>query len=188
VKRIIVGISGASGAIYGVRLLEVIRDRVESHLIITAWARKTIEVETSYPLAKVLSLASYSYDNEDLSGRLASGSFKTDGMVIIPCSIRTLSAVATCQSGTLLHRAADVALKERRRLILCVRETPFHLEHLRLMQRAAECGAIILPPIPAFYFHPNTIGDIIDHTIGKILDLFDVEHDLVRRWNGGLHE
>jgi 4-hydroxy-3-polyprenylbenzoate decarboxylase len=183
-NRLVVAMTGASGAAYGIRLLEVLRDRVESHLILTQWARKTIEIETEHSVEEVASLAFCVHDNEDLSDSLASGSFKTDGMVVIPCSIRTLSAVATSQSGTLVDRAADVHLKERRKLILCVRETPLHLGHIRLMEVAAESGAILLPPIPAFYSKPRTIAEVIDHTIGKVLDLFGIEHDLFRCWGG----
>jgi flavin prenyltransferase len=183
-KRFVVAMTGASGAAYGIRLLEVLRGRVESHLIVTQWAKRTVEIETEYSFEQVTSLASRVHDNEDLSDSLASGSFKTEGMVVIPCSIRTLSAVATSQCGTLVDRAADVHLKERRKLVLCVRETPLHLGHLRLMEAAAECGAILLPPIPAFYSKPRTVAEIIDHTIGKVLDVLGIENDLFRRWEG----
>jgi flavin prenyltransferase len=183
-NRLVVAMTGASGAVYGIRLLEILKGRVESHLILTKWARKTIEIETQHSVEEVASLASCVHDNDDLSDSLASGSFRTEGMVVIPCSIGTLSAVATSQSGTLVDRAADVHLKERRRLILCVRETPLHLGHLRLMERATECGAILLPPIPAFYSKPQTIAEVVDHTIGKILDMFGIDHDLFRRWEG----
>ena len=181
-QRLVLGITGASGAIYGIRLLQALKGRVESHLILTEWARKTIETETSFTFDEVCSLASFAYDNEDLSAGPASGSFHTDGMVVLPCSIRTLSAVANCLSGTLVDRAADVTLKERRPLILCVRETPLHIGHLRLMERAAESGAIILPPIPAFYSRPETITELIDHTVGKILEVLGMEQELMRRW------
>ena len=183
-NRLVVAMTGASGAVYGIRLLEILRGQVESHLILTQWAKKTIEIETQHSIEEVASLASFVHDNGDLSDPLASGSFKTEGMVVIPCSIRTLSAVANSQSSTLVDRVADVHLKERRKLILCVRETPLHLGHLRLMERAAECGAILLPPVPAFYYKPRTINDVIDHTIGKMLDMLDIEHDLFRRWEG----
>jgi flavin prenyltransferase len=198
--RLVVGITGASGALYGIRLLEALKGLVETHLILTDWARKTIAIETDYTPEEVERLAARVHDNGDLSACVSSGSFRTDGMIVIPCSIRTLSAVANSLSGTLLDRAADVTLKERRRLVLSVRETPLHLGHLRLMERATECGAIMLPPIPAFYTRPTTVEEIVDHTVGRILDLWGLDVDLVRRWraaevsaeeedgNGGRHE
>ncbi len=181
-KRLIVGITGASGAIYGIRMLEALKGRVETHLVVTRWAERTIDIETSYPLSEVTSLASFVYDNEDLAARISSGTFPADGMVVIPCSIRTLSAVANSGCSTLLDRAADVTLKERRRLVLAVRETPYHIGHLRLMERATEMGAVILPPVPAFYFRPSTVGELVNHTIGKILDLYGIELELFRKW------
>lgn len=182
-KRIIVGISGATGAIYGIRLLEMMSKLgVETHLIITEAAQKTIQMETPLKLDQVTSLASFVYDNKDIGADIASGSFQTDGMVVIPCSIKSLSAIANSLNLNLLIRAADVTIKERRTLILAVRETPLHKGHLHLMMNLADLGVIILPPIPAFYYHPQTIDDLINHTIGKVLDLFHIPHDLFDRW------
>jgi len=181
-KRLVIGISGASGVIYGVRMLEVLRGKIETHLVITERAKQTLSYETDVIAGAVESLASFVHSDNDLSSPLASGSFKTLGMIIIPCSIKTLSAVANCYSQTLIARAADVNLKERRRVVLVVRETPLHLGHLRLMVRVAEMGGVVLPPIPAFYSRPKTIADIIDHTVGKVLDLFEIQHQLFRRW------
>jgi len=181
-KRLVIGISGASGVIYGIRMLEMLRSKLETHLILTEQAKQTLALETSITVGEVESLASFVHSDNDLSSPLASGSFLTQGMIIIPCSIKTLSAVANSYSQTLIARAADVNLKERRRVVLVVRETPLHLGHLRLMARVTEIGGVILPPLPAFYHRPETISDIIDHTIGKILDIFDIPHDLFRRW------
>jgi 4-hydroxy-3-polyprenylbenzoate decarboxylase len=184
--RIIVGITGASGARYGIRLLEVLRayKEVESHLIITEAGKRTILLETDYPIGKVEALAHYVYDNQDLAAPLTSGSFSTAGMIIVPCSVKTLSGLANSFNSNLLIRAGDVTLKERRKLVVVFRETPLHLGHLRLLVRLAETGAIILPPFPAFYHHPRTISDLIDHTVGKILDQFGLEHQLFKRWEG----
>ncbi len=182
-KRIIVGISGATGAIYGIRLLEVLsKSNVETHLVITEAAEKTILMETDWKAEDIKSLAKVVYDIKDVGADIASGSFHTDGMVVIPCSIKSLSAIANSFNVNLLIRAADVTIKERRKLVLAVRETPLHKGHLNLMMNLADSGVIILPPIPAFYFHPKTIDDLIHHTIGKILDLFHIEHDLFDRW------
>jgi len=184
-KRLVVGISGASAAIYGIRLLETLQAlEVESHLVITEPAREIITLETDYDVANVQALATHVHSVRDIGASIASGSYKTDGMVIIPCSVKTLSAVANSFGNNLLLRAADVTLKERRRLVLVVRETPLHAGHLRLMQQVSEMGAIIYLPVPAFYSLPKTIGDLIDHTVGKILDLFDIEHGLLDRWDG----
>ena len=184
-KRLVVGISGASAAIYGIRLLETLQSlEVESHLVITEPAREIITLETDYDVANVQALATHVHSVRDIGASIASGSYKTDGMVIIPCSVKTLSAVANSFGNNLLLRAADVTLKERRRLVLVVRETPLHAGHLRLMQQVSEMGAIIYLPVPAFYSLPKTIGDLIDHTVGKILDLFDIEHGLLDRWDG----
>jgi 4-hydroxy-3-polyprenylbenzoate decarboxylase len=184
-KRLVVGMSGASAAIYGIRLLQVLGDvGVESHLVITDPARKIIALETEHTPAEVEALASRVHAVHDVGALIASGSFKTDGMVIVPCSIKTLSAVANSYGDNLLVRAADVTLKERRRLVLVVRETPLHLGHLRLMQNVTEMGAIVYVPVPAFYAQPRSIGDLVDHTVGRILDLFDIEHDLLTRWDG----
>lgn len=181
-KRIVVGISGASGVIYGIRMLEVLRGKVETHLVITDQAKQTLSLETDTTLKEVESLASSVYSDNNLSSTLASGSFQTQGMIIIPCSIKTLSAVANSFSQTLIARAADVNLKERRKVVLVVRETPLHLGHLKLMAKVTENGGIILPPVPAFYHKPECISDLIDHTVGKALDLFDIPHKLFQCW------
>ncbi|MGB9905202.1 MAG: UbiX family flavin prenyltransferase [Desulfotomaculales bacterium] len=185
--RIILGISGASGAIYGIRLLEVLRQsNVQTHLVITASARSTIEIETNYSVEKVEAMADFVYDNRQLGAAIASGSFKTDGMVIAPCSIKTISALANSYNDNLLIRAADVTLKEKRKLVVVPRETPLHAGHLRLLTAVAELGAVVLPPMPAFYHLPQNIDDIINQTVGKILDQFNLEHQLFRRWNGAI--
>jgi 4-hydroxy-3-polyprenylbenzoate decarboxylase len=185
-KRLIVGISGASGAVYGIRLLEVLRDStVETHLVMTDTARRVALLETGRTPEQVEALADLYYSTHDLEAPVASGSFCTAGMVVAPCSIKSLSAIAHCFSETLLVRAADVALKERRRLVLVVRETPVHLGHLRLMTAVTEYGAVVLPPAPGFYHAPQTLEDVVDHTVGKILDQFDLEHSLYKRWEGG---
>lgn len=182
-KRLIVGISGATGAVYGIRLLEVLaKSNVETHLIITEAAQKTILMETDWTVEKVKSLAKVVYDIQDIGADIASGSFQSEGMVVIPCSIKSLSAIANSFNVNLLIRAADVTLKERHKLVLVVRETPLHQGHLNLMFRVAEMGATLLPPIPAFYFHPKTIDDLINHTVGKVLDLFGIDHHLFERW------
>jgi len=181
--RLIVGISGATGPIYGIRLLEVLKkEGTETHLILTSTARKIIPQEAPYSIKKVESLAYEVYDDGDLSASISSGSFKTDGMIIIPCSIKSLSGIAHSYNINLLTRAADVTLKERRKLVLVVRETPLHQGHLELMLRVARMGGIILPPIPAFYHHPKTIDDLVNHTVGKVLDLFGINHRLFERW------
>jgi len=183
VKRLIVGISGATGAIYGIRLLEVLKkSNVETHLVITEAAQKTILMETDWTVDKVKSLARITYDIQNIGADIASGSFESEGMIVIPCSIKSLSAIANSFNVNLLIRAADVAIKEKRRLVLAVRETPLHKGHLTLMMNLADMGVIILPPIPAFYHHPKTIDDIVNHTIGKILDLFGINHRLFERW------
>lgn len=186
--RLVVGISGASGAIYGVRLLEVLGQLgVESHLVVTSVARETIRLETSRSAEEVRAMATHVYAIDDIAAPIASGSFKTAGMIVAPCSIKSLAAIAHSYDHNLLVRAADVTLKERRRLVLAVRETPLHQGHLRTMLHLSEMGAIILPPVPAFYHLPKTVDDIVDHTVGKILDLFDIEHDLFQRWRGSRH-
>ena len=185
--KLVVGISGASGAIYGLRILEVLkRIGVETHLVMSDAAKRTIAHETDYAIEAVRSLATHVHDINDIGACIASGSFRHDGMVIAPCSIKTLSAVAHSFSSNLLLRAADVALKERRRLVLMIRETPLHLGHLRLMTQVAEIGAILVPPLPAFYHQPKTLDDIINQSVNKALDQFDfgVELDLVKRWTG----
>lgn len=182
-KRIVVGISGASGVIYGVRLLGILRDLgYETHLIISQAAKLNIRIETAYTPEEVASMADAVYDSADMAAAVASGSFLTEAMVVAPCTIKTLSAIANSYSENLLMRAADVALKERRKLVLVVRETPLHKGHLRLMMQAAEMGAHILPPIPSFYHRPKTIEDLIDQTIGKVLDYLGIEHHLFSRW------
>jgi 4-hydroxy-3-polyprenylbenzoate decarboxylase len=184
--RIIVGITGASGAIYGLRLLERLRNRqgAEIHLVVTRSGEKTLYLETGRMAADVKKLSDFSYPVEDISCRLASGSYPTDAMVISPCSIHTMSAIANGISSNLLVRAADVTLKERRKLILLVRESPLHLGHLRNMTALAEMGAIIAPPVPGFYHHPQTVMDIVDHTIDRVLDLIGIPDAQVRRWEG----
>jgi len=184
--RLIVAVSGSTGPHYGVRLLEVLREQtdLEIHLILTAAARKTIEYEMGREPAAIAALADAVHDERDIASPLASGTFVTDGMIVAPCSIKTLSAIAHSFTDTLVVRAADVCLKERRKLVLVVRETPLHAGHLRLMLRATENGAVILPPVPAFYHLPKTVEEIVDHTIVKILDQFDIHLDLIRRWRG----
>lgn len=187
-KRLIVGISGASGAIYGVRLLQVLRDvaGVETHLVMSQAARQTLSLETDLSLRDVQALSDVVHDARDIAASISSGSFKTAGMVILPCSIKTLSGIVNSYTDTLVTRAADVVLKERRPLVLCVRETPLHLGHLRLMTQAAELGAVIMPPVPAFYHRPQTLDDVINQTINRVLDQFDIDlpEDLFTRWQG----
>jgi 4-hydroxy-3-polyprenylbenzoate decarboxylase len=187
-RRLVVGISGASGVIYGIRLLEVLRnvEEVETHLIMSAAARQTIVLETDWALPDVDALADAVYRPGDIAASLSSGSFKTMGMVVVPASMGTLSDIATSSSNNLLARAADVTLKERRRLVVVPRETPLHLGHLRLMVQVAEIGAIVCPPVPAFYQRPQTIGQIIDHTLSRLLDLLEIElpYELSMRWEG----
>ena len=184
-KRIVVGISGASGVIYGIRLLKVLKEiEWETHLVISEAAKQNILLETSFTVKDVEDLADKVYDPKNQAAAISSGSFKTSGMVIVPCAIKTLSGVAHSFNENLLIRAADVTLKERRRLILVVRETPLHKGHLALMQKVADLGGIILPPVPAFYINPKSIEDLIDHTIGKILDIMEIDHTLYKRWAG----
>ncbi len=184
-KKIIVGMTGATGVIYGIRLLEVLEGSdVETHVVISEAARKNILIETTYSVEDVERLAYSLYDHRDMAAAISSGSFKTDGMAIVPCTIKTLSGLANSYNDNLITRAADVVLKERRRLVVVVRETPLHKGHLELMMRVADTGGIILPPVPAFYHNPKKIEDIIDHSVGKILDLLEIEHDLFRRWAG----
>jgi flavin prenyltransferase len=183
--RIIVGISGSSSPIYGIRTLESLAAcGVETHLVVSKGAEQTIGTEMRRTVASVQALAHTVYHNADLGAAISSGSFPTDGMIVVPCSMKTLAAIAHSFSTDLLARAADVTLKERRRLVLVPRETPLHLGHLRNMVRAAEIGAVILPPVPAFYHDPKNIDDIINQTVGKILDQFHLPHGLFRRWSG----
>jgi 4-hydroxy-3-polyprenylbenzoate decarboxylase len=189
VKRLIVALSGASGQIYGIRLLEVLRaarqgEFIETHLVLSEAAGITITQETSYTPRQVESLADVVYRQRDIGAAIASGSFGTLGMVVAPCSIKTLSAVANCYSSDLTSRAADVQLKEGRPLLLLVRETPLHLGHIRLMAQAAEAGAIIMPPVPAFYSRPQTVDDIVNGTVGRMLARLGIENELYYRWLG----
>jgi 4-hydroxy-3-polyprenylbenzoate decarboxylase len=188
-KKIIVGLSGASGVIYGIRLLEVLQalPDVETHLVMSVAAATTIPLETDYSPEAVRALAAVDYRFKDIAAAISSGSFRTDGMIILPCSMKTLSAIAYSYSDNLLTRAADVVLKERRKLVLCPRETPLHLGHLRAMAMVAEMGAFVAPPLPAFYHRPQTIDDIINQTVNRVLDLVDIRlpEDLFRRWQGG---
>ncbi|MDC9612474.1 UbiX family flavin prenyltransferase [Xenorhabdus khoisanae] len=187
-KKLIVGLTGASGAIYGVRLLQVLQpiEGIETHLVISQSARQTLALETDYTLRDVQALADVVHDNRDIAASISSGSFKTLGMVILPCSIKTLSGIVHSYTEGLITRAADVVLKEGRKLVLGVRETPLHLGHLRLMTQAAEIGAVIMPPVPAFYHRPEHIQDIIDQTVNRVLDQFDIglPEDLFNRWQG----
>jgi 4-hydroxy-3-polyprenylbenzoate decarboxylase len=184
--RLVVGISGSSGSIYGIRLLEVLRavPDLETHLIISAPAKRTILEETDYTIKGVEALATHVHDNRDIGAALASGSYRTSGMVIAPCSIKTVSALANCYADTLICRAGDVALKEGRPLVVVVRETPLHAGHLRQLLHLAELGAVILPPMPAFYHRPKTVDDIVNHTVGRILDRFGIPHVLTAEWTG----
>jgi len=183
--RLIVGITSASGAILGIRLLETLRPTpIETHLVLSGSAALTIQQETNWRVEDVLSLANVSYDFRDVGAGIASGSFITRGMVIIPCSIKTLSAVANSYTDDLISRAADVTLKEGRPLVLVVRETPYHPGHLRLMSEASAAGAVIFPPVPAFYIRPHSMDEIINNTVGRILSRMGIENDLVQEWQG----
>ncbi|HEX6212028.1 MAG TPA: UbiX family flavin prenyltransferase [Methylomirabilota bacterium] len=184
--RLVVGITGASGSIYGIRLLEVLRTTtdIELHLVISAAGKRTLVEETDYGVADVEALAHHRYDVKDIGAALASGSFRTAGMVVAPCSIKTAAAVAACYADTLLARAADVTLKEGRPLILLVRETPLHLGHLRVLTSLAEMGAVVLPPMPAFYNRPKELDDIINHTVARVLDRLQLPQTLVGEWRG----
>jgi flavin prenyltransferase len=187
-RRIIVGISGASGVIYGVRLLEVLRavEDVETHVVLSPAARRTLALETDLPAGHVEAIADAVYRPGDIAAAISSGSFRAAGMIVAPCSIKTVSGIATSYSDNLLLRAADVTLKERRPLVLLVRETPLHLGHLRLLVQVAEMGAVVMPPMPAFYHRPQTLADVIDQTVNRALDLLGVEldNDLFTRWQG----
>lgn len=187
VDRLVVGISGASGVVYGIRILEALADRtdIETHLVVSEGTLRTIEFETDLTLGDVEALADRVHDVNNLAAPLSSGSFQTMGMVVAPCSMKTLSAIANSFSDNLLVRAADVTLKERRRLLLLPRETPLHLGHARLFVQAIEIGAVVMPPVPALYQRPTTVDQIVDHTVGRILDVFGIDNDLVERWTGG---
>lgn len=190
-KRLIVGISGASGVIYGIRLLEVLRGvaDIETHLVMSNAAKRTILLETDYTIEAVEALADRLYSFNDIAASISSGSFRTMGMVVAPCAMKTLSGIATSYSDNLLLRAADVVLKDRRKLILVLRETPLHLGHVRLMAQVIELGAMIMPPVPAFYHRPQTLDDIINQTVNRLLDLLDIEldQDLFKRWQGPVY-
>ncbi len=188
-KKIIIGMSGASGLIYGIRLLEVLKvdPQVETHLVMTASARLNISLETDWQADAVIALADQVHSVKDLAASIASGSFRTDGMIVAPCSMKTLSAIVNSYADNLLTRAADVMLKERRRLVLMPRETPLHAGHCELLLKACQIGAIVAPPMPALYARPKTIDDMINHNVGRVLDLFDIESGLVKRWQGAAH-
>ena len=184
-KRIIVAITGASGTIYGIRILEALKNLgVESHLVMSDSAKLTMAAETHYKPAQIEAMADVVHSAKNVGASISSGSFKSLGMVIAPCSIRTLSEIASGVTSSLVSRAADVVLKERRRLVLLVRETPLHAGHLRSMSQVTECGAIVMPPVPAFYAKPESLDEMVSHTVGRCLDLFDLDNPLVTRWNG----
>jgi 4-hydroxy-3-polyprenylbenzoate decarboxylase len=182
--RLVVGISGATGAIYGIRLLELLKSKsdVETHLVVTEMGKATISIETEYSLQAVEKLVAHVYNIKDLAAAISSGSFKTEGMIVAPCSVKTLSSIANCSNDNLLTRAADVTLKQRRRLVLLFRETPLHAGHCQLMLDATRNGAIVMPPVPAFYTKPESIGDIVDDTVARVLDLWNVDILPNRRW------
>ena len=183
-KRLIIGIAGASGVIYGVRMLEVLKNQgIETHLIISDAGKLNIRIETDYDVDEVLAMADVTYNNKNIAASVASGSFLTMGMVVAPCTVKTLSGIANSFNDNLLIRAADVQLKEKRKVALLFRETPLHKGHLRLLTQAADNGAHIIPPVPAFYHHPKTIDDIINQSVGKVLDYIGIEHDLFKRWD-----
>ena len=187
-KRIIVGISGATGAIYGIRLLQILRSvaALETHLVLSPAARRTILLETAYSVEEVEAMATCVHRSSDIAASISSGSFRSSGMIVAPCSMKTVSGIATSYSDNLLLRAADVMLKDRRPLVLLVRETPMHLGHLRLLVKVAEMGGIVMPPVPAFYHRPTSIQEVVDHTLNRALDLLGVEleQDLFERWQG----
>ena len=182
-QRLILGISGASGVIYGIRMLQILQEKpIETHLVISKSAEITIAYETEWKAAKVKELADVVYPAADIGAAISSGSFKTMGMVIAPCSVRSMGEIASGVTSSLLSRAADVVLKERRRLVLMLRETPFHAGHIRQMQTVTEMGAIVAPPVPAFYARPKSIEEMVDQTIGRTLDLFDIDIGVTKRW------
>jgi flavin prenyltransferase len=186
-RRIVVGMSGASGSIYGVRLLEELRRRpeLEVHLVVSASGKRTLVEETDLPVKQVEALAHVVHDNRDVGAPIASGSFRTEAVLIVPCSVKTLSALANCYSDTLIARAGDVALKEGRPVVAVVRETPLHVGHLKQMLAFAEMGGIVLPPMPAFYLRPRTVDDVVNHTVARVLDRIGIEQTLVPEWTGG---
>jgi len=182
-KKIVIGISGATGAIYGIRLLEVLKEHnIETHLVISEGAALTIKAETKYSIEAIKNLANYNYNNKDIEASISSGSFKTLGMIIAPCSMKTLASIAHSMEDSLISRAAGVVLKDRRKLILMTRETPLHIGHLENMLKVANYGGIIAPPVPAFYNNPASIDDIVNHSITRVLDFFDIETNLIKRW------
>ncbi len=184
-RRMIVGISGATGVVYGLRLLAMLRELdIETHLVMTKAGERTLAYETDLKVREVRQSADFCYSDSDIGATIASGSFRTMGMVVAPCSVRSLSAIASGNTDGLLSRAADVCLKERRRVVLLFREAPLHAGHIRSMAAATENGAIVFPPVPAFYDRPQSLDDMVDHTVGRVLDLYDIDAGLVRRWNG----
>ncbi|ALO45223.1 UbiX family flavin prenyltransferase [Pseudohongiella spirulinae] len=189
-RRLIIGMSGASGLIYGIRMLQILQHDpdIATHLVMTPSARLNISLETAWQTDQVLALADEVHSVKDLAASIASGSFKTDGMIVAPCSMKTLSAIVHSYADNLLTRAADVVLKERRRLVLMPRETPLHAGHCELLLKACQLGAIVAPPMPALYTLPKTVDDIINHSVGRVLDLFDIESGLVSRWQGAAHQ
>ena len=188
-RRLIIGLTGATGAIFGIRLLEALKESdVESHLIMSKWAARTIRHETGYSLDQVTALASVVYNVNDMGAAVSSGSFLTEGMVVVPCSMRTLAAIAHGYGEHLIHRAADVILKERRRLVLMARETPLSEVHMENMLRLARMGVTMLPPVPAFYNHPQSVDDIVDHIVARVLDQFGIDARFAKRWDGRLQQ
>ena len=184
--RLIIGMSGASGVIYGIRLLEVLKQdpEIEAHLVMSDAAKMDMGIETGFAANAVKCLADHVHSNKDIAATIASGSFQTGGMIVAPCSIKTLFAIANSYADSLIVRAADVSLKERRRLVLLPRETPLHTGHCELLYKASQIGAIIAPPMPAYYIKPQTIDDLVNHHVGRVLDLFDIDSSLVQRWQG----
>jgi|TARA_B100001094_G_scaffold191693_1_gene185578 4-hydroxy-3-polyprenylbenzoate decarboxylase len=187
-KRIVVGMSGSSGVIYGIRILEILKENpeVQTHLILSQAAKMNIGIETDWAVQDVEQLADEVHNVKNISASIASGSFHTDGMIVVPCSMKTLSGIANSYAENLIIRAADVMLKERRRLVIVPRESPLHTGHCELMLKASQIGAIICPPAPAFYTDPKTVDDIINHSVARVLDLFDVESDSLKRWQGNV--
>jgi 4-hydroxy-3-polyprenylbenzoate decarboxylase len=187
-RRLIIGMTGSTGAIFGVRMLEALKDSaIESHLIISKWAQRTLEHETRYTVEQVRGLATVVHSQGDMGASISSGSFKTEGMVVMPCSVRTLAGIANGYGEHLVHRAADVVLKERRKLVLLVRETPLSEVHLENMLKLARMGVSIVPPMPAFYNHPQTVDDIVNHIVARVLDQFDIPAPFAKRWDGHMH-
>jgi len=185
VKRLIIGMSGATGSVFGVRLLEILADTdIETHLIVSKWAQQTLEHETSFNLDDLRKLATVTYGSGDMGAKVSSGSFHVDGMVVVPCSVRTVASIAHGTGDNLVHRAADVVLKERRKLVLVVRETPLNDIHLENMLKLSRMGVTILPPVPAFYSRPTSLDEVIDHIVMRVLDQFEISQELAKRWDG----